>query len=468
MHLRLSDLHSDILTNIAVYTIIPDSGLHPTLRDLGSLVCLRLVCRCLSISLSIEENPTLYARIFHLMWDVEPIKRRFGRRSTRSSTLALELGLRFSLLKSLSTFLVHLQKDEASIQWPSCAVLAALFLWLAENDGKNGYQIRDILGTSGVANVCFSFLSRKCDFPIAPSHDAPDPYMAIIMALMWINTPDSAMYDSVECTEKLFDYLEPIVTQKESPFTLPACALSNGITPSDEVDHPRPDWTCSTRFDADVQRMLYSAQPDDPSSDVVSRKNVPFEDMPINRFNTGFDGAFYVVCSDPSSPLVMVSRRMPFQVRAYIPADIKQQVPFVDDDDDDLIRAWFNEDVQIMERSKSLLIYDPSVARASKYIPWSHNTGVSDIILIGETTPSHIAEFDRYTFTGRIRLSDGRIALLRKPTDNDDRDRGTWLFTGLMSGNAELVGEWTNTSTAKGTPAASGWFCLNKTVEDVM
>ena len=41
-------------------------------------------------------------------------------------------------------------------------------------------------------------------------------------------------------------------------------------------------------------------------------------------------------------------------------------------------------------------------------------------------------------------------------------DLGIWVFRGYLFGRFDLVGEWSNTSTAKDTPAGHGWFRLTK------
>ncbi|KAF8511257.1 hypothetical protein BU17DRAFT_97349 [Hysterangium stoloniferum] len=156
---------------------------------------------------------------------------------------------------------------------------------------------------------------------------------------------------------------------------------------------------------------------------------------------------------------------MPCQFRQYVCTDPGNSVVFADGGDDDevqLARAWFNEEVEITENLTSLTIYDPYTAKLSTYEPLSelHRSNIVDRIFIGETTAEHEAEFEPYKFYGRIHPADGRIVLLRKPAEMGTEDLGIWLFHGYIYGENDFVGEWTNTSTAKDAPAGSGWFRL--------
>jgi len=54
------------------------------------------------------------------------------------------------------------------------------------------------------------------------------------------------------------------------------------------------------------------------------------------------------------------------------------------------------------------------------------------------------------------------VVLLTRDLKADPADSllGVWLFIGDIYGRYDLVGDWTNTSTAKDTPSGSGWFRL--------
>jgi len=179
----------------------------------------------------------------------------------------------------------------------------------------------------------------------------------------------------------------------------------------------------------------------------------------------GWSGGWYVPCRMGPTTVFMVYRAMQCQLREYVCTDPANSVAFADGGDDDeveLARAWFNEEVEMTENLTSLTIYDPYTARLSTYEPRSelHRSNLVDRIFIGETEAAHGAEFGAYKFHGRIRSADGRIALLRKPAEMGTEDLGIWLFHGYIYGENDIVGEWTNTSTAKDEPAGSGWFRL--------
>jgi len=59
-------------------------------------------------------------------------------------------------------------------------------------------------------------------------------------------------------------------------------------------------------------------------------------------------------------------------------------------------------------------------------------------------------------------MRDGKIALVRRPADDEHVQLGVWLFSGYVYGGFDLVGDWTNISTAKDTPSGSEWFRMAK------
>lgn len=114
----------------------------------------------------------------------------------------------------------------------------------------------------------------------------------------------------------------------------------------------------------------------------------------------------------------------------------------------------------VIQLQNSLSVHDLNTGRTCSYQPVSahRESAFCDIILYGETSTVHGSEFGDYKFHGRIRMSDGKIALIRRPVEDDDAQLGVWLFSGQVYGGYDLVGNWTNTSTAKDTPSGNGWF----------
>lgn len=67
-------------------------------------------------------------------------------------------------------------------------------------------------------------------------------------------------------------------------------------------------------------------------------------------------------------------------------------------------------------------------------------TGVSDIVITGETLQRHGEAWNHYRFYGRVREWDGLIALVRVPMF--ERDLGTYIFRGYIIGGTNFVGRW--------------------------
>ena len=184
----LSDLHLDVLTSIGVQTVAEEFG-PPALRSLLTINSLQLTCRHIYESLSIHTNTALYGRIFAMMWDIEPLRRRFPSRCTTTSSLTMELRRRFNLLKKIQ----HLRSNGMQAEL-SVSDLASLLFWMTEDDGRNSFQVHDILGLSDPGELCFSLLSRKGLFHNAPRRDLSIPNPEILMALMWISIPSLSFF----------------------------------------------------------------------------------------------------------------------------------------------------------------------------------------------------------------------------------------------------------------------------------
>lgn len=94
------------------------------------------------------------------------------------------------------------------------------------------------------------------------------------------------------------------------------------------------------------------------------------------------------------------------------------------------------------------------------------SSGVADIVITGETDTNHAAAWGGpFTFTGRVRLWDGLIALLRKPTNPEDSGLGTWIFRGYISPSGVFTGRWRETATGMESPGWEGPFFLVKQLE---
>ncbi|CAA7267463.1 unnamed protein product [Cyclocybe aegerita] len=74
------------------------------------------------------------------------------------------------------------------------------------------------------------------------------------------------------------------------------------------------------------------------------------------------------------------------------------------------------------------------------------SSGVSDILITGKTGERYAPAWGDYTIYGRVRPWDGLVALLRFPTNPEERYLGTWVFKGYLH-DKNFVGRWRETST---------------------
>ncbi|RDB15717.1 hypothetical protein Hypma_003945 [Hypsizygus marmoreus] len=117
--------------------------------------------------------------------------------------------------------------------------------------------------------------------------------------------------------------------------------------------------------------------------------------------------------------------------------------------------------------------------------------GVREIVLVGETDPTHSHAFNPYTFHGRIRPYDGLIGILRSPHPNprahfssssqlsphaapypypdvhigqEGQGGEGLLFYGYLVGGDNFVGSWrvVGEDMGAGTPVWEGAFCLGR------
>ena len=172
----------DVLSHIALDTVYSSSG-PPTLKDLATVRSLVLTSRIINQKLSQNINPHLYANIVRLMFDMNALRRRLGCRAVVASALASELPLRFSMLKRVRRRLNNLDHD--SDNHDNLVDLARLFMMMTEDDGKNRYHLKDILGPTGLADLCLSLLSKDSQLS-KEGHPTPD--IAFVVALMWLNS----------------------------------------------------------------------------------------------------------------------------------------------------------------------------------------------------------------------------------------------------------------------------------------
>lgn len=177
----------DVLTNIALKTVYLTSDT-PTLRDLATVHSLVHTNRIIHQNLSLKFNPHLYASIMQLMYDVDAVRRRLGSRAVVVSGLSSELPRRVTMLKRVRGRLHTIGDDGASDIHANLVDLASLLMMLSEDDGKNRHQIKDMLGPSGLADLCFSLLSRNNQLFQA---GVSTPDIAFVVALMWLNSEGS-------------------------------------------------------------------------------------------------------------------------------------------------------------------------------------------------------------------------------------------------------------------------------------
>lgn len=92
------------------------------------------------------------------------------------------------MLKRVRGRLHTIGDDGASDIHANLVDLASLLMMLSEDDGKNRHQIKDMLGPSGLADLCFSLLSRNNQLFQA---GVSTPDIAFVVALMWLNSEGS-------------------------------------------------------------------------------------------------------------------------------------------------------------------------------------------------------------------------------------------------------------------------------------
>ncbi|KIJ60887.1 hypothetical protein HYDPIDRAFT_169933 [Hydnomerulius pinastri MD-312] len=130
----------EVLEQIAFFTATQSLIGPPT-----QLLPLLGTSRSIYQSLSFEQNPYLYARIFEYKFDVRAAIRRLGPHVCGARILANELRKRLVLLKLIrarSGSRIHPAEPDRSSQ-TTIDLLWLAYLMMLENDGKNEQQLRD-------------------------------------------------------------------------------------------------------------------------------------------------------------------------------------------------------------------------------------------------------------------------------------------------------------------------------------
>ncbi|KAG1738427.1 uncharacterized protein EDB91DRAFT_1249341 [Suillus paluster] len=93
------------------------------------------------------------------------------------------------------------------------------------------------------------------------------------------------------------------------------------------------------------------------------------------------------------------------------------------------------------------------------------SSGVTDIIITGETYEREGPAWGSFSFIGRVRPWDGFVVLLRLPTHVAHSYHGRWIFKGYVH-ERSLVGRWRETGTAVDQVGYEGGFVLCKVDEN--
>ncbi|KAI0672575.1 hypothetical protein C8Q78DRAFT_1078082 [Trametes maxima] len=100
-------------------------------------------------------------------------------------------------------------------------------------------------------------------------------------------------------------------------------------------------------------------------------------------------------------------------------------------------------------------------------------SGITDIILTGETSARHDLAYGNFTYYGRVRAWDGLVVLVRAPAaprvpalgrDPDTLD--VYVFRGYLVGGENFVGAWRHVTDSVHTIPIEGPFVVSRVVED--
>ncbi|KAF8587149.1 hypothetical protein K439DRAFT_1614577 [Ramaria rubella] len=517
-------LPSDVLTHLALATILICPGI-PTPKAVMTLLVLVQTCRSIHDALSLESNSPLYATIFELMFDVRAIKRRLGSTAVISSVLASEFQVRVGMLTRIkaASSMTYWDRAENRDDWSlnGNSYLCKVLSMMTENYEKNYYQ----LACCSVSQLTDLLVSRILHTAQNLSLASQPHCIPLTFSVMWMLTSQGRLLDKgtsqssrgnlrpfgTTCTScqrgmnavtKLMRYfierssfpllvLQRVQTSQSSirvryfgtdlDIHIPSLSTLARLC---SVDRP---WTgtggfevratsFSTRFDADWLRAVSVVT----SSNLNSPSMHPLSPSINNAYIIGdfdgmFEGAFFITHPIDVDPKVFTSSQpMQCTLREYHSYSYEESIEFDDRDKhnvgETLTRAWFPKDIQFDEGTKSLKVRDGFHGSWVNYAPYAETLKskcnasiVHDTIVIGETHPSYTI-YGEYKFVGRVRATDGTIALIRTPSQSDADDKGTWVFVGQLHGATDFLGDWRVLSpNGEFIPGGKGWFHMSKT-----
>lgn len=141
--MAFSDIPPDILELIAFFVAI-----NPLLGPPSELLSFISLSKFTYDSLSLRKNPSLYARICAVKFDLDAPLRRLGKAAMLPQALANELVKRCIVLKRFkATSMAHIINPMPEEEETLNEMLWTAFFMVLENDGRNVIQLRN----SGVA-----------------------------------------------------------------------------------------------------------------------------------------------------------------------------------------------------------------------------------------------------------------------------------------------------------------------------
>jgi hypothetical protein len=144
-------------------------------KDLIALLC---TCRRVHDFLAFDQCYNLFARIFKAKFDISAVRRRFGPKSVRSSSLALQLKKYCTTLQDIRGGNIYSSNIHD--------ILRTAFFMAMENDGKNSFQ----LAWAGLDRFVDRFVrTRLCeDAEMNNGWPADNSVNALALWLMWFTT----------------------------------------------------------------------------------------------------------------------------------------------------------------------------------------------------------------------------------------------------------------------------------------
>ena len=144
-------------------------------KDLIALLC---TCRRIHDFLAFDRCYNLFARIFKAKFDISAVRRRFGPKSVRSSSLALQLKKYCTTLQDIRGGNIYSSNIHD--------ILRTAFLMAIENDGRNSYQ----LAWAGLDRFVDRFVRTRLweDAAMNNGWPADNSVNALALWLMWFTT----------------------------------------------------------------------------------------------------------------------------------------------------------------------------------------------------------------------------------------------------------------------------------------